>query len=127
MVPHREPLKDEQVPLFPQFMDLEAIVVVSLVPGVLQARTEHTKVGRRDPMIICLQKEPHDAADDMRIDTQYEGEEEDLGEGLRLNFQIRLIDVRVHLAYAKYFQQLAHRGERLVALLVLSKITKRES
>ena len=77
-------------------------------------------------MIVRLQKEPHDAADDMRVDAQYEGEEKDLGKGLRLNCQVRLVDVRVHLAYAKNFQQFAKGGEGLISLRILGEIAKWE-
>ena len=126
MVPHGEPLKDKEVPLFSQLINLDGIVVVGLVPGVLHAGTQYTKIGWRHPMIVHLQKEPHDAADHMRVDAQYEGEEKDLGEGFRLNFQVRLVDVRVHLAYAKNFQQFAKGGEGLIPLRVLSEIVKWE-
>ena len=84
MVPHAEPLEDEQLGVFPVGMNRNRLILCQL-PWVLEARTDHTEVGRGDPLIVSLEEEPHDAANNVGIDKEEEGVEGDLGESLRLD------------------------------------------
>ncbi len=59
-------------------------------------------------MVVRLQQEPHDAADDMSVDPEHEGEEEYFSESLGLDLQISRTNVLIHLSNTQHFEQLAN-------------------
>jgi len=106
VVPHGHPLEDEEVNIIVHASHLHVIAVIRLVPGVLHARSDVSKVSRCDPLVFLLENKPHDAAHDVRIYAEEEREEGDLCESLRLNFQVGLANVLVHLPDSERFEQL---------------------
>ena len=86
MIPHGEPLENEQIKLLFHFCDLYRVTVrASLIEWVLHARSDGSKVCRSNPLVLLFEQVPHDTPDYMCIEAEEERAETDLGQGLSLN------------------------------------------